>query len=71
MLVLSRKCGESIVVPECELTISVVKISGNRVRLTIQAPEKVRVHRKEAWLRRLASPGAAEIAEPGTRSVPR
>lgn len=51
MLVLSRKSGESIVVPGCDLKITVVKVVGQRVRLTIEAPSEIAVHREEVWLR--------------------
>lgn len=47
MLVLSRKEGEQIVVPECQLTVTVFDIHGERVRLGISAPSEVRVYRGE------------------------
>lgn len=47
MLVLSRKEGEQIVVPECRLTVTVFGIHGERVRLGISAPSEVRVYRGE------------------------
>ena len=47
MLVLSRKEGEQIVVPECRLTVTVFDIHGERVRLGISAPSEVRVYRGE------------------------
>ena len=40
MLVLARKLGERIVVPDCGLTITVVAIDGGTVRLGIDAPER-------------------------------
>jgi carbon storage regulator len=49
MLVLARKLGERIVVPECGLTITVSAIRGNTVRLGISAPEEVEVYREEVW----------------------
>jgi carbon storage regulator len=49
MLVLSRKVGERIVVPEYELAISVVAVEGNRVRLGISAPAEIAVYREEVW----------------------
>ncbi len=48
MLVLSRKVGEQVVVPDCELTLTVLNASSGRVRLGIVAPPKVAVHRSEA-----------------------
>jgi len=49
MLVLSRKVGERIVIPECNLGITVVAIEGNRVRLGLSAPPDVAVYREEVW----------------------
>lgn len=46
MLVLSRKANESIVIGE-DITITVVQIAGNKVRLGIKAPSNISVHREE------------------------
>jgi carbon storage regulator len=47
MLVLSRRLGEKIVVPQCGLSVTVIGIQGNRVRLGISAPPEVAVYREE------------------------
>jgi carbon storage regulator len=49
MLVLSRRLGERIVVPACGLTVTVVAVEGNKVRLGISAPDEVAVYREEVW----------------------
>lgn len=46
MLVLSRKKNESIVIND-EIVITVVEVRGDKVRLGIQAPRDVPVHRSE------------------------
>jgi carbon storage regulator len=46
MLVLSRKKNESIVIND-EIVITVVEVRGDKVRLGIQAPREVPVHRSE------------------------
>ena len=46
MLVLTRKRNESIVIG-ANLTITVVDIRGDRVRLGIEAPKEIPIHRKE------------------------
>lgn len=46
MLVLSRKKSESIVIND-DVVITVVEVRGDKVRLGIQAPRNVPVHRKE------------------------
>ncbi|HEV3081756.1 MAG TPA: carbon storage regulator [Gemmataceae bacterium] len=50
MLVLSRKLGERILVPHCELAVTIVAIEGNNVRLGISAPDDIAVYREEVWL---------------------
>ncbi len=48
MLVLSRKKNESIVINN-EITIVVVEIRGDKVRLGVEAPKEVPVHRREIY----------------------
>ena len=48
MLVLSRKKNESIIINE-EITIVVVEIRGDKVRLGVEAPREVPVHRREVY----------------------
>ena len=48
MLVLSRKKDESIVIND-NITIVVVEIRGDKVRLGIEAPKEVPVHRREVF----------------------
>ncbi len=48
MLVLSRKKNESIVIND-DITIVVVEIRGDKVRLGVEAPKDVPVHRKEVY----------------------
>ena len=50
MLVLTRKVGQKIVVNN-DITIEVVEVKGDRVRIGIIAPKDVEVHRQEVWLR--------------------
>ena len=49
MLVLRRKIGERIVVPDCGLVVRVIAIEGKTVRLGISAPEDLAVYREEVW----------------------
>lgn len=48
MLVLSRKKNESIVIDN-DITIVVVEIRGDKVRLGVEAPKEVPVHRREVF----------------------
>jgi carbon storage regulator len=51
MLVLSRKLGERVMVPHSGLSVTVVAIEGNVVRLGFTAPTEVGVYREEVWQR--------------------
>jgi carbon storage regulator len=57
MLVLARKLGERIVMPQCRLTITVSAIKGNTVRLAISAPAEIDVYREEVWRQRCQQMG--------------
>lgn len=48
MLVLSRKCEQKIVIND-EIVITVVEIRGDKVRIGIEAPPEVPVHRREVY----------------------
>lgn len=49
MLVLSREKNQDIVIGD-DIVIKVVEIRGDKVRIGIQAPTEVPVHREEVWL---------------------
>lgn len=51
MLVLSRKVGEVCVIGD-NISITVLRVTGNQVRLGISAPKEIPVYRKEAQNRR-------------------
>lgn len=48
MLVLSRKKNESIIIND-NITVTVIEIRGDKVRLGIEAPKNVSVHRREVY----------------------
>ena len=48
MLVLTRRVGESIVADN-KITFTVLGIKGNQVRLGIDAPKEIAVHRSEVY----------------------
>jgi carbon storage regulator len=59
MLVLSRKQNERIVIGE-SVVVTVVRISGDKVRIAIEAPAELRVVRDEI-ADRLDEPGAPQL----------
>jgi carbon storage regulator len=60
MLVLSRKKNESIVIDD-KIVLTVVEIRGDKVRLGIEAPRDVPIHRSEVYeaIRRVAEEAEA------------
>jgi carbon storage regulator len=48
LLILTRKVGESVAIGD-EIQVSVVEIKGSQVKLGIQAPREVSVHRQEIY----------------------
>lgn len=49
MLVLARKVGEKIVIGK-DIEVTVLAIKGDQVRLGIEAPDNVSIHRQEIFL---------------------
>ncbi|HZZ78343.1 MAG TPA: carbon storage regulator [Gemmataceae bacterium] len=52
MLVLTRKVGEKVYIDNC-ITVEVVHVQGNKVRLGISAPPQMRVDREEVHQARM------------------
>lgn len=63
MLVLSRREGEEILVPECGVTVTVLAVQGNKIRLGIRAPAEVEILRGELRDRQVQE--ARRAAVPG------
>jgi carbon storage regulator len=50
MLILTRRVGESLMIGN-ELTVTVLAVKGSQVRIGINAPKEVAVHREEIYER--------------------
>lgn len=59
MLVLSRKLGEKIVIGD-NITVTIVKIDRNQIRIGIEAPQDVPVYREEIAPQRVARVAVAD-----------
>lgn len=63
MLILTRRVGESVVIGE-DVTVTVLGVKGNQVRIGINAPKTVAVHREEIFERIKSGRAAGEGNSP-------
>ena len=72
MLILTRRVGESLMIGD-EINVTVLGIRGNQVRIGVNAPKEVAVHREEIYERiKQEQTGAApeKTAAPSPESEP-
>ena len=64
MLILTRRVGESLMVGD-EVTVTVLGVKGNQVRIGVNAPKEVSVHRQEIYERIQAEqlPGGSDSGD--------
>ena len=65
MLILTRRVGETLMIGD-QVTVTVLGVKGNQVRIGISAPKDVSVHREEIYQRiRREEPEGSTATEPG------
>jgi carbon storage regulator len=67
MLILTRRVGEALMVGD-EVTVTVLGVKGNQVRIGVNAPKHVSVHREEIY-ERIRAEQQAELDSPGQPSA--
>ena len=65
MLILTRKVGEAIVIDE-QITVKLLEIKGGQIKLGVEAPSHIAVHREEVLARILAENRKAAASEAPT-----
>ena len=68
MLILTRRPGESVKIGD-DITVTVLRIKGNQLRLGFTAPEHVTVHREEVY-RRVQANNLTNLSEGSSRNSP-
>lgn len=61
MLILTRRVGETLMIGD-EVTVTVLGVKGNQVRIGVNAPKEVSVHREEIYMRIKSEKGNGNVA---------
>lgn len=69
MLVLSRKVKEQVVIGD-DIVITVQRIAGNRITLTLDAPKDIKIRRGELVKHASSAESKSRVASPAAGSIP-
>ena len=67
MLILTRRIGESVMIGD-RVVVTITGVQGNKVRIGIEAPRSVPVHREEFFLRLRRDPGLVRSPDGASRA---
>lgn len=62
MLILTRRVGETLMIGD-EVTVTVLGVKGNQVRIGVNAPKEVSVHREEIYQRIQAENSSSPVTD--------
>lgn len=69
MLILTRKLGENIRIGD-SIKITIVEVRSGQVKLGIEAPPEIKVHREEIYVRLKEEERRVERGKPGPKEPP-
>ena len=68
MLILTRRVGEALMIGD-DVTITVLSVRGNQVRIGINAPKEVGVHREEIYNKINSEPGQSDMPSDDSHDI--